>query len=52
VLVEQTGVVDAQRLGSSAGRLDGDDLRAIDETLTRSSSAWAEPDVPTWAAPE
>jgi mRNA-degrading endonuclease toxin of MazEF toxin-antitoxin module len=33
VLVERTGVVDAQRLGSSAGRLDGDELRAIDEAL-------------------
>jgi mRNA interferase MazF len=34
VLVEQTTVVDPQRLGSSAGRLEGDELRAIDEALT------------------
>jgi mRNA interferase MazF len=33
VLVEQTAVVDPQRLGSSAGRLDGDGLRAIDDAL-------------------
>ncbi|MEA2129077.1 MAG: mRNA interferase MazF [Solirubrobacteraceae bacterium] len=33
VLVEQTAVVDPQRLGSSAGRLDGDQLRAIDDAL-------------------
>lgn len=33
VLVEQTGVVDPQRLGASAGRLDSDELRAIDDAL-------------------
>ena len=33
VLVEQTTVVDPQRLGSSAGRLDASELRAIDEAL-------------------
>jgi mRNA interferase MazF len=34
VLVEQTTVVDPQRLGRSAGRLDADELRAVDD-------AWA-----------
>jgi mRNA interferase MazF len=33
VLVEQTAVVNPRRLGSSAGRLDGDELRAIDDAL-------------------
>jgi mRNA interferase MazF len=33
VLVEQTTVVDAHRLGRSAGRLDADELRAVDEAL-------------------
>jgi mRNA interferase MazF len=33
VLVEQTTVVDPQRLGRSAGRLQADELRAIDEAL-------------------
>jgi mRNA interferase MazF len=33
VLVEQTSVVDPQRLGASAGRLDGDELRAVDDAL-------------------
>ena len=33
VLVEQTTVVDPQRLGRSAGRLDVDEMRAIDEAL-------------------
>jgi mRNA interferase MazF len=33
VLVEQTTVVDPQRLGPSAGRLDATELRAIDEAL-------------------
>jgi mRNA interferase MazF len=33
VLVEQTTVVDPQRLGRSAGRLDAAELRAIDESL-------------------
>jgi mRNA interferase MazF len=33
VLVEQTTVVDPERLGRSAGRLDADELRAIDEAL-------------------
>ena len=31
VLVEQTTVVDPQRLGRSAGRLDADELQAVDE---------------------
>jgi len=34
VLVEQTTVVDPQRLGRSAGRLEVDELRAVDEALT------------------
>jgi mRNA interferase MazF len=34
VLVEQTTVVDPQRLGRSAGRLDAAELRAVDEALT------------------
>jgi mRNA interferase MazF len=33
VLVEQTTVVDPQRLGRSAGRLDASELRSIDEAL-------------------
>jgi mRNA interferase MazF len=33
VLVEQTTVVDPGRLGRSAGRLDSDELRAVDEAL-------------------
>ena len=33
VLVEQTTVVDPQRLGRSAGRLDANELRTIDEAL-------------------
>jgi mRNA interferase MazF len=33
VLVEQTTVVDPQRLGRSAGRLDPDELRAVDDAL-------------------
>ncbi len=33
VLVEQTTVVDPARLGGSAGRLDPDELRAVDEAL-------------------
>lgn len=33
VLVEQTTVVDPQRLGLSAGRLDASELRSIDEAL-------------------
>lgn len=33
VLVEQTTVVDPQRLGRSVGRLDADELRAVDEAL-------------------
>jgi mRNA interferase MazF len=33
VLLEQTVVVDPQRLGPSAGRLDGDEQRAIDHAL-------------------
>jgi mRNA interferase MazF len=33
VLVEQTTVVDPQRLGRSAGRLDAGELRAVDDAL-------------------
>jgi mRNA interferase MazF len=33
VLVEQTTVVDPQRLGGSAERLDASELRAVDEAL-------------------
>lgn len=33
VLVEQTTVVDPERLGSSAGRLDAGELQAVDEAL-------------------
>lgn len=33
VLVEQTTVVDSERLGDSAGRLDAAELRAVDEAL-------------------
>ena len=33
VLVEQTTVVDPQRLGGSAGRLDARELRSLDEAL-------------------
>jgi mRNA interferase MazF len=33
VLVEQTTVVDAQRLGRSTGRLDASETRAVDEAL-------------------
>lgn len=33
VLVEQTSVVDPQRLGRSAGRLDAAELRAVDDAL-------------------
>ncbi len=33
VLVEQTTVVDPQRLGASAGRLDADEMRAVDDAL-------------------
>ena len=34
VLVEQTTVVDPQRLGPSAGRLDAGELRAVDDALS------------------
>jgi len=34
VLVEQTTVVDPQRLGRSAGRLEASELRAVDDALT------------------
>jgi mRNA interferase MazF len=34
VLVEQTTVVDPERLGRSAGRLDADEVRAVDDALT------------------
>ena len=33
VLVEQTTVVDPQRLGGSAGRLEASELRSVDEAL-------------------
>jgi mRNA interferase MazF len=33
VLVEQTTVVDPQRLGRSAGRLSADEMRAVDDAL-------------------
>jgi mRNA interferase MazF len=33
VLVEQTTVVDAERLGPSAGRLDAAEMREVDEAL-------------------
>jgi mRNA interferase MazF len=33
VLVEETSVVDPQRLGPSVGRLDVEELRAVDEAL-------------------
>lgn len=33
VIVEQTTVVDPQRLGLSAGRLDASELRAVDDAL-------------------
>jgi mRNA interferase MazF len=33
ILVEQTTVVDPQRLGGSAGRLEASELRAVDEAL-------------------
>ena len=33
VLVEQTTVVDPQRLGRSAGRLDADELQGVDDAL-------------------
>jgi mRNA interferase MazF len=34
VLVEQTTVVDPERLGSSAGRLEVDELRGVDDALS------------------
>ncbi len=34
VLTEQTTVVDPERLGASAGRLDGSEVRAVDEALS------------------
>jgi mRNA interferase MazF len=34
VLTEQTSVVDPLRLGDSAGRLDGSEMRAVDEALS------------------
>jgi len=33
ILVEQTTVIDPQRLGRSAGRLEASELRAVDEAL-------------------
>jgi mRNA interferase MazF len=33
ILVEQTTVVDPERLGRSAGRLDATELQSVDETL-------------------
>jgi mRNA-degrading endonuclease toxin of MazEF toxin-antitoxin module len=32
-LLEQTTVVDPQRLGRTAGRLDASEMRAVDEAL-------------------
>jgi mRNA interferase MazF len=42
VLVEQTSVVDPQRLGRSAGRLEVGEMRAVDEALALvlGLSAW------------
>jgi hypothetical protein len=40
VLVEQTTVVDPQRLGRSARRLDADELRSIDEVLMLVLALW------------
>jgi mRNA interferase MazF len=34
VLAEQTTVVDPERLGRSAGRLDADELQRVDDALT------------------
>jgi mRNA interferase MazF len=34
VLVEQTTVIDPQRLGQSAGRLEASELHAVDEALS------------------
>jgi mRNA interferase MazF len=34
ILVEQTTVVDPERLGHSAGRLDAGELQSVDEALT------------------
>jgi mRNA interferase MazF len=34
ILVEQTTVVDPERLGASAGRLEVDELRAVDDALS------------------
>jgi mRNA interferase MazF len=34
ILVEQTTVVDPQRLGRSAGRLEAHELRAVDDALS------------------
>jgi len=33
ILIEQTTVVDPERLGRSAGRLDASELQAVDEAL-------------------
>jgi hypothetical protein len=33
ILVEQTAVVDPERLGGSAGRLDAGESRSVDEVL-------------------
>jgi mRNA interferase MazF len=33
VLVEQTTVVDPERLGRSAGRLDADEIQSVDDAL-------------------
>jgi len=33
LLVEQTFAIDVQRLGASAGRLDADEMRSVDEAL-------------------
>lgn len=40
VLVEQATVVDPERLGRSAGRLDPDELRAVDDALALILGLW------------
>jgi len=40
VIVEQTTVVDPQRLGRSAGRLEADELRAVDDALALVLGLW------------
>jgi hypothetical protein len=40
VLIEQTTVVDPERLGRSAGRLDAGELQSVDEALTLILAFW------------